>query len=56
MTQTETRALFRAAIVAVAPAVLLAGLVWHPFYPGPRQYDHVVRDIRTEDMIPIRSY
>lgn len=35
MMQTETRALFRAAIVAVAPAVLLAGLVWHPFTPVP---------------------
>jgi hypothetical protein len=30
-----TRARFRAAIVAVAPAVLLAGFVYHPYHPGP---------------------
>ncbi|MDQ3661940.1 MAG: hypothetical protein M3454_12960 [Actinomycetota bacterium] len=35
MMQTETRARFRAAIVAIAPAVLLAGFVWHPFTPVP---------------------
>lgn len=33
--QTETRARFRAAIVAVAPAVLLAGFIWHPFTAVP---------------------
>jgi hypothetical protein len=36
MTQTEvTRARLRAAIVAIAPAVLLAGFVWHPYAAVP---------------------
>lgn len=35
MLQTEKRALFRAAIVAIAPAMLLAGFVWHPFTAVP---------------------
>ncbi len=36
MTQTEaTRARLKAAIVAIAPAVLLAGFVWHPYTAVP---------------------
>lgn len=36
MTQTETtRAQLKAAIVAIAPAVLLAGFVWHPYTAVP---------------------
>jgi hypothetical protein len=33
--QTETRAHLRAAILAIAPAVLLTGLVWHPYTATP---------------------
>jgi hypothetical protein len=33
--RTETKARFRAAIVAIAPAVLLAGFIWHPFTAVP---------------------
>ncbi|MGH2792522.1 MAG: hypothetical protein ACRDJ0_16255 [Actinomycetota bacterium] len=36
MTQTEaTRARLKAAIVAIAPAVLLAGFAWHPYTAVP---------------------
>jgi hypothetical protein len=31
MTHTDTRARFRAAVVAVAPVVLLVGFLWHPY-------------------------
>ncbi|HZJ52040.1 MAG TPA: hypothetical protein VFF07_14655 [Actinomycetota bacterium] len=38
MTQTEaTRARLKAAIVAIAPAVLLAGFVWHPYTAVPNE-------------------